>query len=83
MTDDEILAGAKFYARASAQRAVNGVIPQWDDKADEANWSRTLAGVRAGCLDMVRGIVVACEFRDRQDAAFGRAKAALDAHRDD
>jgi hypothetical protein len=38
MTEDEFLAGAKFYARASAQRAVNGIIPNWDGEADDANW---------------------------------------------
>lgn len=79
LTDDEILAGAKFYARASAQRAVNGIIPNWDDKADEANWRRTRQSVRDGMLDMVRGIVVACEFKQHQGAAWKRAKAMLDA----
>lgn len=72
--EDEVLAGAKFYARASAQRAVYGVIPNWDDEADEANWQRTRQEIREGCLDMVRGIVVACEFERHKDAAFERVK---------
>ncbi len=73
LTDDEVLAGAKFYARASAQRAVDGLIPNWDDEADEANWERTRPDVREGCLAMVRGIVVACEFKRGQERAFERA----------
>jgi hypothetical protein len=80
LSEDEVLAGAKFYARAAAQRAVHGVIPNWDDEADEANWQRTRPDVREGCLGMVRGIVTACEFERRKDEAFERVKVKL-AHR--
>jgi len=75
MDDSYILAGAKFYARAVATRAVSGVIPEWDDEADDANWRRTRPDVRSGCLDMVRGIVAAAGFRLAQ-APTGRASAA-------
>jgi hypothetical protein len=79
MTEDEVLAGAKFYARASAQRAVNGVIPNWDDEADEANWLGTRPDVHEGMLDMVRGIIVACENKRHEEASWQRAKVMLDA----
>jgi len=75
MDDRDILAGAKFYARAAATRAVSGVIPEWDDEADNANWRRTRPDVRAGCLDMVRGIVAAAGFRLAQEAAGKRANS--------
>jgi len=75
---DEIMAGAKFYSRAMAQRAVNGVVPQWDDAADDKNWSRTRPDIRDCCLDMVRGIVAACEYKRREIAAGERAVAILD-----
>jgi len=75
---DEILAGAKFYARAMAQRAVNGIIPKWDDAADDKNWSRTRPDIHDGCLDMVRGIVAACEYKRREFAAGEHAVAILD-----
>lgn len=78
LTEDEILAGAKFYARASAHRAVHGILPAWDDEADEVNWQRTRPDIRKDCLGMVLGIVVACEFDRRKDAAFKRAKAMID-----
>ncbi len=77
MTVEQMLAGAKFYARASAVRAVHGQIPDWDDKADEANWQRTRQDIRNGCLDMVRGIAVAAFFETRQDLAFARAQQIL------
>lgn len=81
MSDDQVLAGAKFYARASALRAVNGVIPDWDDQADGVNWDRTRPDVRKACLDMVRGIIVACEYRQREAEAAKRAKSILDSRR--
>jgi hypothetical protein len=61
--DKPLLAGAKFYARASAFRAVHGVIPERNTEADEANWNRTRVDVRDGCIDMVRGILAACEVK--------------------
>lgn len=73
-----VLAGAKFYARASAHRAVHGAIPEWDNGADEANWERTRQSVRRGCIDMVRGILVAAEFPQRQSDAGDRAVSILD-----
>ena len=69
----DILAGAKFYARAMAQRAVSGAIPEWDDKADEANWAAMRKDIREGCIEMVQGIAVAMEFPERQKAATVRA----------
>ena len=78
MSDDEILAGAKFYARASATRAVHGVLPAWDEQADEANWQKTRPDIRKDCLGMVMGIVVACEYQRRLASAFERAKEILD-----
>ena len=77
MTVEQILAGAKFYARASAERAVHGRIPDWDDEADEANWQRTRQSIRDECLDMVRGIAVAAFFETQQDLAFARALQIL------
>lgn len=69
MTDDEILAGAKFYARAYLIRAVHGVIPNWDDEADNAEWERTPLDRREEMLDMVRGIIIAAEFKRRHDGS--------------
>lgn len=77
-TSPAVLAGAKFYARASAHRAVHGTIPAWDDGADEANWERTRQSVRNGCVDMVRGVLVAAEFPQRQSDAADRAISILD-----
>jgi hypothetical protein len=57
MTEEEILAGAMFYARASAYRAVHGEIPSRDPDADKANWQRTRSSVQREMLEMVRGIV--------------------------
>jgi hypothetical protein len=57
MTEAEILAGAMFYARASAYRALYGTIPPRDPAADAANWRRTRPSVRREMLEMVRGIV--------------------------
>jgi hypothetical protein len=57
VTEEKILAGAMFYARASAHRAVHGTIPPRDAAADKANWERTRPRVRQDMLDMVRGIV--------------------------
>ena len=74
MDDSYILAGAKFYVRAVATRAVSGVIPEWDDEADDANWRRTRPDVRSGCLDMVRGIVAAAGFRLAQEAVGKRRR---------
>jgi hypothetical protein len=63
MKHGEILAGAKFYARAAAFRAVHGVIPERNTEADNANWKRTRVDVRDGCIEMVRGILAACEVK--------------------
>ena len=57
--DAEILTCAKYYARASAVRAVYGVIPDCDPKADQANWTKTLPGIRTSCVAMVKGIFAA------------------------
>jgi len=61
--DKLLLAGAKFYARASALRAVHGVIPERNAEADEAVWKRTRVDVREGCIAMVSGILAACEVK--------------------
>ena len=58
-----LMAGAKFYARASAVRAVQGRIPERNAEADEANWQRTRADIRSDCIAMVRGILAACEVK--------------------
>jgi hypothetical protein len=77
LSDDQILAGAKFYARASAHRAVHGVAPNWDGDADDANWERTPKRIRDECLDMVRGIEIAACFERRRAAAAVRAQAIV------
>jgi hypothetical protein len=59
----EILASAKFYARAAAFRAVHGVIPERNAEADNANWKKTRTDIREGCIGMVRGILAACEVK--------------------
>jgi hypothetical protein len=73
MSVDQILAGAKFYARAYLSRAVCGVIPEWDNDADEKVWATTPQERRDEYLDMVRGIAVAAFFETRQELAASRA----------
>jgi len=63
MKNAEILAGAKFYARAATFRAIHGVIPERNADADNANWKRTRTDIRDGCIEMVRGILAACEVK--------------------
>ena len=73
-----VLAAAKAYARASAYRAVHGMIPEWDGDADNANWERATLSVRKDCLAMAQAILIAAEFPQRQAAAAARAIAILD-----
>lgn len=78
MSDIQILAGAKFYARAYLSRAICGVIPGWDCDADEKVWLETPEERRDEYLDMVRGIAVAAFFETRQELAAARAIKILD-----
>ena len=57
-----ILAAAKFYARASSYRAVHGIIPKHDEKADGINWQRTPQSIQGDCLGMVRAILTTSIF---------------------
>lgn len=75
-----ILAAAKFYARASAQRAVHGAIPEPDPDADDANWERTRIGIQTDCLAMVSAILQAAEFPAKMKAAGERAIAMVTAY---
>lgn len=79
LSDDDVLAGAKFYSRAYIWRAVHGIIPSnWDNRIDEDAWASTPLDRREQMIEMVRGIIVACEFKKRQAAAADRAIAILD-----
>lgn len=68
-----VLAGAKFYARASATRAIYGAIPQWDLDADEENWRKTRFRIQEEMIEMVTAILVAAEYPAREAAAAERA----------
>lgn len=78
MSEAEVLAGAKFYARAYLSRAVCGVIPAWDADADEKVWQDTPQERREEYLDMVRGIAVAAFFEAHKTRAAARAIKILE-----
>lgn len=62
MTEEQIIACAKYYARATAVRAVHGEIPAPNSEADEANWGRTRKDVREGCLEIMRAIATVADW---------------------
>jgi hypothetical protein len=64
-----VLGGAKYYARASAWRAVHGTIPGPDLAADEAHWASTRPSIRAEMIELVKGIITACETQETESAA--------------
>lgn len=73
MSEDQVLAGAQFYARAYLSRGVCGVIPAWDEDADKRVWQETPQERRDEYLDMVRGIAVAAFFEAHKTRAAARA----------
>ena len=59
MTKKQIDAAAAYYARASAVRAVEGVIPDPDAKADAGYWRHIPRSLREDMLLMVENILKA------------------------
>jgi hypothetical protein len=59
MTKKQIDAAAAYYARASAIRAVEGVIPCPDAEADAAHWNNTALRIRGDMRLMVLNILKA------------------------
>ena len=51
-----IEAAAKFYARASAYRAIYGFIPEPDHEADEAGWQKMAKSLQNEMVVMIKAI---------------------------
>jgi len=59
MTSQEIERAAAYYARATAIRAIHGLLPEPDAIADAKVWAKTVPSIQAEMIKMVEAIFAA------------------------